>query len=909
MFGADDGTIFNRGITIPCGQCVEIDHKVWGRDLVFHNGIDVQGKLVFPPNSHLKVKTTSILVQGELHMYSAKAINGLPAVTVTWIAPLELPPRPISFRPPRQNNTSTNPYPCGKENFEECDMGERPFVVAGGKLVIKGLPSPDTPSWVSLLDVDGSKTGWHVPDFEYKQYVEPIKQAGCPSRNGELIHHGFTEPPPSYISGSWGTFTEWTGHSLKITRRSHQDHGFVIDTREIRHCLSAKSTYLVTAKVRIPRGEGLTQCATTGRNCMKLSTKHRSASAEEQTVDRWNENESHRTEYGKDIIIHTYLEFTQEEFDETNVYHIFYLQGPGPGEEIELLEFTIEMPPKEAFADPDKICANLVAANGNAELFPFSPFPFQTNSEFVQIRTASENSNRFFQLSGRAVVLHDEGGLVDDDRSKRGITLSIPPSCVKAKATYRFRAKVRVHSNTPVTIEWNVHGESSRISQFAVVARCPPSQGQWVHCRGALTTLPNDIVHSHHVSIIAETLGTSSVDYDVDDISFELVDGPVDRLILPNTIKNHWVRGAHLLITSQSPAWDEWEVVEIKEVSDHDEESVEVEISRPIQSPVTVKESRHYATEVVLLSRNIVFEQGGHLTILHTSGVTQIIEGADFDGWGVAGVRDRYPIHFDNCQDMKGTVVAKNTIRHSRQRGIVLHATNNMRVEANVAFNVTGHCFALESGLEQGNVFQGNLGVYNQAAHRLMPQVGVSGKETDDTPAIFWITNPMNNFIGNVATGSQGHGFWLQLRETPRGPHSEDTVTEATNAQALGIFESNVVHSVTSSAIRVSGYHPWSEARIVGLTLYLNNADSLEITDSEQVAVINGIFDKPVVIPPAGVQVRNAVTIDVRGCSDEEDEAAAAAMMNAMAATNTDSRPNLDTPSAPSVFGLQEFQS
>jgi hypothetical protein len=920
LFGADGNTMFNRKMTVPCGQCVEIDHKVWGRDLVFRNGLDVQGKLVFPPNSHLKVKTTSILVQGELHMYSSKAINGIPAVTVTWIDPVETPPRPISFRPPttRQNNHTTyNSYPCGKEDFQECNMGERPFVVAGGKVVIQGLPSQDTPSWVPLLDVDDSKTGWHVPKSEYQQYVEePLlqqQQAGCPL-NGKILHHTFTEPTPNYISASWGAFAEWTGESLKMTRRSHADHGFIIDTREIRQCLSSKqSTYLVTAKVRIPRGLGLSQCATTGKNCMKLMTKHRKALAdaeEEQTVHRWVENESHRTEYGKEIIIHTYIQLVDDEFDETNVYHIFHLQGPGPGEDFELLEFTMELPPREAFADPDKICANLVPANGNAEVFPFSPFPFRTNSDYVQIQTATEHSNRYFQVTGREVVLHDEKASTADDadRTKRGITWSVPPSCVKAKATYRFRAKVRVHSDTPVTIEWNVRG-SRRNMQFARVARCPPSQGQWVQCRGGLITLPNDIVHSHHLSVVADTLDTSSVDYDVDDISFELVDGPVDRLILPSTIRNQWVKGAHLLITSQSPAWDAWEVVQIKEVSSHDDESVKVEISRPIQSPVTAKDSRHYATEVALLSRNILFEHGGHFTILHTPNVPQIIEGADFDGWGVAGVRDRYPIHFDNCQNMKGTVVAKNTIRHSRQRGIVLHATDNVRVEANVAFNVTGHCFALESGLEQRNVFEDNLSVYNQAARSLMPQMGASDKETDDTPAMFWITNPMNDYIGNVATGSEGYGFWLQLRETPRGPHSQDAATEATHGLALGIFENNVVHSVRSSPIRVSGYHPISEAKakIVGLKVYWNDADSLEIADSESLAIINGIFDKPLV-PSPGLDMINPSIIDILGCDDEDDEAA---MVDALAAAASDTggHPTLDTPSAPSVFGLQEFET
>ena len=52
-------------------------------------------------------------------------------------------------------------------------------------------------------------------------------------------------------------------------------------------------------------------------------------------------------------------------------------------------------------------------------------------------------------------------------------------------------------------------------------------------------------------------------------------------------------------------------------------------------------------------------------------------------------------------------------------------------------------------------------------------QASFSGKDTllpsDNTAATFWITNPDNSFIDNVAAGSDENGFWLSLPEHPQG--------------------------------------------------------------------------------------------------------------------------------------------
>ena len=60
--------------------------------------------------------------------------------------------------------------------------------------------------------------------------------------------------------------------------------------------------------------------------------------------------------------------------------------------------------------------------------------------------------------------------------------------------------------------------------------------------------------------------------------------------------------------------------------------------------------------------------------------------------------------------------------------------------------------FIQEDGIETNNRYIRNLGVYIRASSSLL--------NTDQIPAVFWITNPQNVFIGNAAVASRAYGFW-----------------------------------------------------------------------------------------------------------------------------------------------------
>ena len=77
----------------------------------------------------------------------------------------------------------------------------------------------------------------------------------------------------------------------------------------------------------------------------------------------------------------------------------------------------------------------------------------------------------------------------------------------------------------------------------------------------------------------------------------------------------------------------------------------------------------------------------------------------------------------------------------------------------------------------------------------------MSAKDTllpsDNTVAAYWITNPDNSFIDNVAAGSDESGFWLSLPEHPNGQFlgTEISAKIWPRRTPLRAFSGNVAHS------------------------------------------------------------------------------------------------------------------
>jgi cell migration-inducing and hyaluronan-binding protein len=231
--------------------------------------------------------------------------------------------------------------------------------------------------------------------------------------------------------------------------------------------------------------------------------------------------------------------------------------------------------------------------------------------------------------------------------------------------------------------------------------------------------------------------------------------------------------------------------------------------------------------EVGLLTRNIKVQAsedaaesyfGGHIMAMVTSHM--YVDGVELNRMGQHMELARYPIHWHLVGDAgKGQYIRNASIHDTYNRCVTVHGTNDVRVENNVTYNIVGHCFFLEDGIEHGNEFVHNLAIQikchptkpcvpiNLAANgevgnrQAIRQASFSGKDTllpsDNTVAAYWITNPDNSFIDNVSAGSDETGFWFSLPMHPQGAFlgSDAAKNIWPRRTPLRGFKGNVSHS------------------------------------------------------------------------------------------------------------------
>src|SRR5436190_2370988 len=233
--------------------------------------------------------------------------------------------------------------------------------------------------------------------------------------------------------------------------------------------------------------------------------------------------------------------------------------------------------------------------------------------------------------------------------------------------------------------------------------------------------------------------------------------------------------------------------------------------------------------EVAMLTRNIKIQAsadaeqsffGGHIMAMGSS--KMFVEGVELNRMGQNLTLARYPIHWHLAGDAKGQYIKNAAIHDTYNRCVTVHGTNFLRVENNVTYNTVGHCFFLEDGIEHGNEFIKNLAIQtkchttkpcvptnlaangerdatyaNRQAYREMSFHGNTLLPSDNTVAAYWITNPDNSFIDNVAAGSDENGFWLSLPEHPQGAFKDSEVSKTIwpRRTPLRAFRGNVAHS------------------------------------------------------------------------------------------------------------------
>jgi cell migration-inducing and hyaluronan-binding protein len=234
--------------------------------------------------------------------------------------------------------------------------------------------------------------------------------------------------------------------------------------------------------------------------------------------------------------------------------------------------------------------------------------------------------------------------------------------------------------------------------------------------------------------------------------------------------------------------------------------------------------------EVAMLTRNIKVQAsedaaesyfGGH--IMAMAGSKAYVDGVELNRMGQHLTLARYPMHFHILGEGAGMYIRNASIHDTYSRCVTVHGTNNLRIENNVTYNTVGHCFFIEDGIETGNQFIRNLAIQTKchptldcvptnlaangeratqyanaaAARQASFHSGNTLLPSDNTAASFWITNPDNSYIDNVAAGSDQVGFWFSIPQHPNGAFlgTEVSLNTWPRRTPLREFRGNTAHS------------------------------------------------------------------------------------------------------------------
>ena len=187
-----------------------------------------------------------------------------------------------------------------------------------------------------------------------------------------------------------------------------------------------------------------------------------------------------------------------------------------------------------------------------------------------------------------------------------------------------------------------------------------------------------------------------------------------------------------------------------------------------------------------LLSRNIILsspaeseksKKGAHV---HVDKAEARIRGVQAFRMGQRNVEGAYPFHFHLLGDAFSSYIQDSSVHRSYYRGVVIHGTSHTTVSDNVAFDVAGHCYYLEDGVEENNLIDHNLAAFVHVIGNAAAGPGQDGsthyqsnsvKNPGDAAAAgFWIPNAMNTISNNAASGGWT-GFSMPRLEKPVGMH------------------------------------------------------------------------------------------------------------------------------------------
>lgn len=797
-------------------------------NLVLENGLNIEGKLIFPENYKLTISTPFLFIQGILEMTSTRATSGEEDVKIIMTGDSS------HSLVPHSDNAAQCPGGCS--------VGNRPVIVAGGILDIKGLPE-SCPTWKKLKNV---VTAGVPSDATIETYVEPpVTETGICS--DAVVETDFESDDAMYYPNQW--YKNYPGANSFAIEDDGNRYGLFQgrtstwngpQTNFNPYCIVPNVEYFVSARAKL--------IGITGETCLQLTSYYydEGSSPEKKWNGRGKVCTSEDDEWFDFMSVFTFDERAANPTDPNSFSRRLYWEKPPAGVDIALDDIKIFRKPSSTFLDltsGSNVCNELII-NGNAQDTAIHPFtsPFRRRSGGSVLKIESETSlfdsdsiNYFYAMRNRAYAWDTPGYYLLTD-------------CIQTDYVYSVSLNIRVHSDVKkhFRVQLTVRQENGSKSWPWLIS-CPPQDFQdgWVTCSGDYKF---DEVAGSASNIDFYLVSDDSLedDIDIDNISMAFLSGPVIGLVVEDNtgdLASCWGENSEILVTSAGLNFDDVDAPIIKYVTSNNDGTATLRLAEPIGSTSV---SDAYAVEVALLSRNILFEsdssyddKGGHLMILKTPSVAQTIQGISLRRFGQQGSLGRYPLHFHLSGSVEGSIVAKNIVRESNQRCYVIHGSHNVTLDSNIAYETKGHCFMLEDSGEMDNIFSNNLAAVTRKVENK-----IRAEETDDFPSSFWITNPMNTFIGNVAAGSEHSGFWFEMKTTvrlPTGAMSEELNVMNPSKLPLTSFKDNIAHSNSEHGVKTypgSGLEPDGDPAVFqNIKSFRNKGSGVFLHNSRNIAI------------------------------------------------------------------------
>lgn len=305
-------------VVIPCGKCITMDAS---EDLLsLPNGLNIEGKLVFPDGYKIIIETPYIVVQGELEMTSTRATSGQEDVQI------------IMTSLPEGEDVYFTPH----GGMDSKKLGTRPVAVMGGLLNIRGLPD-QCPSWVKLKDIATSQPS--ISSSEIPTYTPPA--SGC---SDELVATNFEGNQG--ISWPSGWYRNYGGvHSYETENPATPGSTYALyggrtstwngpQTNFDASCIVPGATYFISAKARLTKPGSVSNCQQFGTNCLKITSYMKDTDTGKKWNNRGNAGQHNDGEW---FDFTSFTTFDDKMADATTaIARRLFWEGPEAGVEIAL---------------------------------------------------------------------------------------------------------------------------------------------------------------------------------------------------------------------------------------------------------------------------------------------------------------------------------------------------------------------------------------------------------------------------------------------------------------------------------------------------------------------------------------------------------------------------------------------